>query len=112
FITPDTNVYHGEASGPPLGVLEDAVWSDGNHILEPGSTVLYFTDGVVRARPPEEGAEEFGLARLWGVPEYSAVPTFLIEDVNNATRSYTHGAEPRDDCAMIALRYLGYENPY
>lgn len=107
FISPDTNAYKGEASGPPLGVVDDAVWSDGAVILDPGTTLLYFTDGIIEARPPAEDGEEFGLSRLWGTPEYGISPKFVLDDVTDALRSHLKGAEAHDDCTMIALRYLG-----
>ena len=107
LLGPDTNAYKGEASGPPLGVVDDAVWSDGAVMLDPGTTLLYFTDGIIEARPPGEDGEEFGLSRLWGTPEYGISPKFVLDDVTDALRSHLKGAEAHDDCTMIALRYLG-----
>ncbi|MCK5861217.1 MAG: SpoIIE family protein phosphatase, partial [Candidatus Hydrogenedentes bacterium] len=107
FISPETNAYKGNASGPPLGVVEDAEWSNEAILLDPGTTVLYFTDGIIEAHPREENAEEFGLARLWGTPEYGTPPDLVLKDVNDALRSYLKDAEAHDDCTMISLRYLG-----
>ena len=109
IISPETNAYKGEASGPPLGVVEDVSWSEDALMLEPGTTLLYFTDGIIEAHPREAGAEEFGLSRLWGTPEYGVSPKFVLEDVNDALKSFLKGAEAHDDCTMLSLRYLGHE---
>jgi len=109
FMTPDTNSYTGEAGGPPIGVEENAEWSEAGVIIEPGTTVLYFTNGIIESRSIVENQEEFGMSRLWGATDYGTSPEFVLEDVNNALKSYLKGAEAHDDCAMIALRYLGCE---
>ncbi len=105
FLKQDTNVYQGEATGPPLGVNEEASWQDESGALEQGETVVYYTNGVTEARPPGENSEPFGMARLWTTLEYGAPPELVVEDVNSALANYLRGTEAHDDCAMLVMRY-------
>ena len=40
----------GEASGPPLGILRNAQWSETQSTLERGEALLLYSDGIVEAR--------------------------------------------------------------
>ena len=103
------NCFACEAGGPPVGVIDTATWEDAHCVMEPGAALLFFTDGIVEARPSAAGAEEFGMDRLRGVPDRTMAPREMLNAVTNAVRQYLDGAEPHDDCTMIALRYLGHE---
>ncbi len=98
-----------EAGGPPVGIIETALWEESRCVMEPGATLLFFTDGIVEARPPTPGADEFGMDRLQDTPGYEMAPREMLNTVSHAMRQYLEGAEPHDDCTMIALRYLGHE---
>jgi serine phosphatase RsbU (regulator of sigma subunit)/pSer/pThr/pTyr-binding forkhead associated (FHA) protein len=103
------------ASGPPIGILEGMDWSDESSIVEPGETLLLFTDGIAEARSgPAEVAghrevEEYGLEGLERVarerPDWS--PRALIEAVLADVDTFCSPLAPHDDCTMIALRYHG-----
>jgi serine phosphatase RsbU (regulator of sigma subunit) len=51
-----------ETGGPLLGALKDAEFQSGELLLEPGDTLVVYSDGIVECRNPE--GEEFGLDRL------------------------------------------------
>jgi sigma-B regulation protein RsbU (phosphoserine phosphatase) len=107
----------GDATGPPAGILPEGPWVETRSILEPGDSLLLYTDGIVEARSMTtviEGAtasapveyEEEGLhrcvARLYGQPAQT-----LIGAVNLDVQRYTAPAAPHDDCTMMAMRYIG-----
>ncbi len=104
------------ASGPPLGILEGVDWSDESAKVEPGETLLLFTDGIVEARNGEvkvAGArdlDEYGLEGLEKVARFSPdrAPRDLIEAVLADVDRYCNPLVPHDDCTMIALRYHGH----
>jgi serine phosphatase RsbU (regulator of sigma subunit) len=51
-----------ERGGPLLGALEGAEFQPGRLMLEPGDTLVAYSDGVLECRDPS--GEEFGLDRL------------------------------------------------
>jgi len=86
--------------GPLLGVVDDAHYRDTTLHVEPGETLLLFTDGVFEGR---YGAELYGEERLAAVahrsgPGPEAVVTALVHDV----LSYQEGTL-RDDVAVVAF---------
>jgi serine phosphatase RsbU (regulator of sigma subunit) len=58
----DGDVQLLETGGPLLGALNGAGFQSGELTLEPGDTLVVYSDGVVECRNPE--GEEFGLDRL------------------------------------------------
>jgi len=107
----------GEASGPPAGILEDAVWEDATAMIAPGDTVLLYTDGIIEARNPvtQHGPDaplwkEFELSRLQETAAGLAdqTPQALVEAANAAVQQFCAPGTPHDDCTMIAVRYLGH----
>jgi len=104
------------ASGPPLGILEGADWSDESAVVEPGETLLLYTDGIVEARNGElESAgsrevEEYGLEGLERVAGRSVdlSPKELVEAVLADVDRHCEPLLPHDDCTMIALKYHGH----
>ncbi|MBX7257576.1 MAG: SpoIIE family protein phosphatase [Candidatus Hydrogenedentes bacterium] len=101
------------ASGPPVGVLLEADWTDSEHQLSPGESVLLYTDGILEARAnstvDKDGAlEEFGMEKLREVVHnQGASPKSLVERVHMAVLEYCEPDGPHDDCTMIALKYEG-----
>ncbi len=87
--------YLMDGRGPPLAVSDDA-YGTGRIVLEPGSLVLLYTDGVIeRHRDLERGMAE--LAELVGGG--SDDPRDVLAALARAV-----GPEPADDCALLALR--------
>lgn len=100
-----------EASGPPIGILDDGGWEDVEIEANGGETFLLYTDGIVEARSPAEGTAEereygveriIGLARGWG-----GSPRALLHDIMEDVTRFCAPHLPHDDCTMIALRYSG-----
>jgi len=104
------------ASGPPLGILTGVDWSDEPLVVEPGETLLLFTDGIVEARngevEPSEDREddEYGLEGLEMVARQrpERTPKSLIEAVLADVDRFCSPLAPHDDCTMIAMRYNGH----
>ena len=107
----------GDATGPPAGILPEGPWVDTRAMINPGDSLLLYTDGIVEARSMTtliEGAsssavveyEEEGLYRCTK-RLYGESARTLIEAVNLDVQRYTAPAAPHDDCTMIAMRYHG-----
>ena len=89
-------------TGPLLGAIDAARFSKKATTLEPGSTIVLYTDGVTEARS-SQGL--FGEARLKEVLAHVRSPEQMIECVLEAIRGFTDGVF-RDDVAMLAAEYL------
>ena len=106
----------GEPSGPPLGVLPQYTWKEVEVSIEPGETVLLYTDGIVEARGMHTRrgttsitSDEFGIKNVSRVAHsfWRESPRDMILGINQSVREYTAPALPHDDCTMIAVRYEG-----
>ncbi len=107
----------GDATGPPAGILPEGPWVETQAIINPGDSLLLYTDGILEARSvrtiiesetpvaPDEYEEE-GLRRCVE-PLYGESAHALIDAINLDVKRYTAPAVPHDDCTMIAMRYHG-----
>ena len=104
-----------EASGPPIGVLPGISWTDETGTIDPGETLVFYTDGIVEARsgatraPGTTPEGEFGLRRVERIvrERYPTSPRALIDAVILEVQDYCSPMSPHDDCTMIAVRYNG-----
>jgi len=96
-----------ETRGPWLGVVPDISRAavDDQLQLEPGDTLLLYTDGLTEARNP--AGEQFGLERVCAALAQSPTgPAQIALDVLLASlRGFT--AEVADDITALVLRYAG-----
>jgi sigma-B regulation protein RsbU (phosphoserine phosphatase) len=91
-------------------------WADEETVLEPGETLLLYTDGIVEARDghapasasPEE--VEYGVEGIEKVARRvnASSPQRLIEAVLDDVDRFCSPQAPHDDCTMIALTYHGH----
>ncbi len=89
----------------PVGLVPEAQYSAVCLKLEPGDTLVLFTDGVTEAMDPEE--------QLFGVPRLRQVLTGQIECpleqlqkcVLEAVENFTRGARQADDLTLLIVRY-------
>ncbi|HEX6695712.1 MAG TPA: SpoIIE family protein phosphatase [Solirubrobacteraceae bacterium] len=93
--------------GPPgllLGMTGAARWEQSEIELQPGDTLLFYTDGVTDT---PSGAERFGEERLLeALRDAPAEPREMIAEVQRALREFQVG-DVVDDRAMLALRLVG-----
>jgi PAS domain S-box-containing protein len=87
--------------GTLLGVFRDPAVSETETKLDPGDTVLLYTDGVTEAGPAGEEIGEDGLAELLaGLRGLS--PDEIVDAVEQAAVDAQDG-KPRDDIALVAF---------
>jgi serine phosphatase RsbU (regulator of sigma subunit) len=99
-----------ELPGPlhrlPVGALKGVHWDVLPLSLDPGDTLLLFSDGVTDARNPQ--GESFGDERLQGVFGRSEGSTRdAVDQVLSALETFTAGSEPYDDITLMAVRWVG-----
>jgi serine phosphatase RsbU (regulator of sigma subunit) len=92
---------------PPWGLLEGTPTLAADS-LEPGDSVLLYTDGVTEARTPD--GDDFGLDRLIDVVQANASdllePTEVVRMVVRSVLEHQHAALA-DDATVVLVRWTG-----
>ena len=94
------------STGPPLGLLPGATYLLAEIVLEPGDTLVVYTDGITEATNGED--EEYGMTRLEEVCRRA--PGGSIEDLRKILYSdleqFVNGVPFADDRTILILRRL------
>jgi sigma-B regulation protein RsbU (phosphoserine phosphatase) len=91
------------STGPVIGMLCEARWSTATTRLEPGETLVLYSDGLVEARAAD--GEEFGIGGLKNVlqrPPGAAAAT-LAAEILDAVERHTGGVR-QDDLTLVVVR--------
>ena len=87
----------------PLGIPPDVRYRQASVQLNPGGTLLLYTDGITEAADP--AGEQFDTPRL--VEALRAAPTGdpvgIVRAVWNAVHDHEAGERPRDDLTIVAI---------
>jgi sigma-B regulation protein RsbU (phosphoserine phosphatase) len=97
-------VHEIELSGLPLGVDDDSAYAETCTQVQPGETVVLYTDGVVEAENPQ--GEIFGFAQMHSLiaANTELKPRALVSLLLHALRAWTQGSSQSDDITMVVLR--------
>jgi PAS domain S-box-containing protein len=88
--------------GTLLGVVPDPAFADRSVALAPGDALVFYTDGVIEARPGNHSLDEAGLAELVATCA-GADADAIAARVEDAAVAAQDGS-PRDDIAVLVLR--------
>ena len=90
--------------GIAVGLDAEAAFEEGTETLEPGETVVMYSDGVVQAK--NAAGEAFGAERLMHVFEghSPAGAGEAIRRIEEAVAGFSEGREHDDDFTVLALR--------
>lgn len=90
-----------------LGGLEGARYKEYEVMLEPGSKLFVYTDGVPEAT--NAAMELFGTERMASAlnSEPDAAPMDLLRNVRSAVNTFVQKAEQFDDLTMLCMEYKG-----
>ncbi|MGC1482956.1 MAG: SpoIIE family protein phosphatase [Candidatus Acidiferrum sp.] len=102
---------HGVAQEPfsegsyPVGLVPEAEYAVARLKLEPGDTIVLFSDGVTEAMDPDE--ELFGVPRLREVlTGQTQCPLDQLQKcVLEAVENFARGASQADDLTLLIVRY-------
>ncbi|HEU5250884.1 MAG TPA: SpoIIE family protein phosphatase, partial [Thermoanaerobaculia bacterium] len=93
-------------SGPALGMMPGMKFEVRESRLEPGQTLLAFTDGVTEAK--DASGRLYTEERLLGVvAEGASGAAKLLDRIEESVAMHSAGAERFDDITMLALRRSG-----
>ena len=94
----DGTIEEVESTGPVVGILPFARWRSSTFVLDPGDTLVLYTDGVIEATSP--AGEELGVA---GLTRALAGRTSR-EVTESIVRAVDHHGGREDDLTVLALR--------
>ncbi len=99
----DGSVEQLERTGIPLGVLEDTSWERKKYHLQPGDTLVLYTDGITEAEN-QEGAD-FGMERLIETLKLQHGKTAgeIRDTLRQAVKTWAGGADQSDDITLLVL---------
>jgi len=90
----------------PVGLVPEAEYAVAKHRLEPGDTLVLFSDGVTEAMDPED--ELYGMNRLrevlTGTTDDCPLEA-LQKSVLESVETFTRGARQADDLTLLLVRY-------
>ncbi|MDX6309460.1 MAG: hypothetical protein QOI06_2506 [Nocardioidaceae bacterium] len=101
---PDGSVEDLDCDGMPLGLLPDPPYEEGSRMLEPGSTVVIFSDGIVEGQSPE--GVMYGTSRLREIitTKGEGPAADLVTCVLDDLQRFQAGATQDDDVTLVVLR--------
>ncbi|NRA58265.1 MAG: serine/threonine-protein phosphatase [Phycisphaerales bacterium] len=93
-----------EAGSLPLGVFEPLGATSASIRLDPGDTVVLYTDGITEAF--NTGREMFGVDGLdASLDNCSGAPDCVVDSVHGALYEHTKSRTRDDDQTIVAIRY-------
>lgn len=89
------------STGPPLGWLQDAKYTVGEAVVEPGDSILLMTDGIEESIAENGGA--FGRGRIFQTLAQLADQTAAVQaqGVLDAVARFTNGKQHDDMTVML-----------
>lgn len=93
----------------PVGLVEEASYTSTRFQLEPGDTLLLYTDGVTETE--DRSGQLFQDTRLQETfGQYQDTPLKSLQDgILSAIESFAGGASQSDDVTLLLVRYRGPE---
>ncbi len=95
-----------DESGPIVGILPDAQFSDTVVKLESGDILTFYTDGVTEQE--NENEDQFSIDRLKNLilsKETDSAAT-LVSDVTEAISTFAGTKEQEDDLTLVVAKIL------
>ena len=91
-------------SNLPVGAMPDWTFSDQEVMIDPGTTIFLFTDGLTEAENASHSL--FGMERVLQVAESSSNNSqALITSMVDSVHQFVNGYEQSDDLTMLAIQY-------
>lgn len=93
--------------GTMVGIIEGVRFECARMVLQPGQSLVLYTDGVTEAMNTQQEFYSEGRFRETLSAGRHADARAIIDAVMGDIRSFAEGASPSDDITLLALRYLG-----
>ncbi len=103
YIRTDAGVVELRATGMPLGLLPGIVYEETEGVIDPGSNVLLYSDGLVEAHDPDQ--EMYGFPRLREAMTVDDAGSELLDRLLDTLHTFTGPDwEQEDDITLVTLR--------
>ncbi len=114
LFTPDGNTFELQTTGPVLGPLPEAVYRRSYVTLQPGESLVVFSDGVTERHAPgadrddDVEPDEFGRERLIAVcnEHRDATAEQMATELMAAVRAFGADAPYEDDVTVLVIKRL------
>lgn len=95
-----------ESGGPPIGVMDDAIYEERTVPLQSGDRLFFYTDGLIEAHSPTN--ELFGKQRLLEIllARQSATLDEVVHALEEEVVSWTGSKSLQDDLTILAVEIL------
>jgi phosphoserine phosphatase RsbU/P len=92
--------------GLPLGLYPDKDYKDAKVVLEPGDTIILYTDGVTEMHNSRK--EQFGSEKLKESLKKMAhlTPEEIVKKVNSELEVFQDKQPQHDDICLLAIKYI------
>jgi phosphoserine phosphatase RsbU/P len=100
----DGEIVRLDVGGTPLGLISPTFYREAKVALEPGDTLIAFTDGLTESENNFE--DQFGESRLIEAVQRARgnpLPA-LVEEIYRSVEEWTGGSEQQDDMTLIVAR--------
>lgn len=92
-----------EVGGLPLGIQSDTPYDDATVQLEPGQTLVLYTDGITEAM--DQSDQMFGVEGIEAaLTVCSGEPDCVLNSIATALEAHTHSAKNADDQTLVAMK--------
>ena len=89
--------------GLPLGVMPEETYDDATVQLEPGQTLVLYTDGIPETRSPD-GAFFGNEGMIQALGDCSGEADCAVETIMKHTRQHEAGTKPQDDQTLVVMK--------
>jgi sigma-B regulation protein RsbU (phosphoserine phosphatase) len=103
-INPDGTIERLDATGMPLGMLEDAGYRAGTALLGPGALLAMFSDGVPEAENPEGRFYQAPRLREVLLADRGETARATVDRLRADLEVFTEGTPQMDDVTILLLR--------
>lgn len=95
-----------ECGGLPLGLYPGLPYDQGTDRLEPGESMVLYTDGLIEAGAGGDEEQPFGHDKLKDIcaRRHREGPEVLLNTIVSALENHLDGAPPADDTTILVVR--------
>ena len=87
----------------PLGITGDVSFDESTITLEPGQTIVLYTDGITEAMSPD--GRMFGVEGIEAsLAECTGYPQCVIGHVTTSLQAHESNVRPKDDQTLVVMR--------
>ena len=96
-------VYLDESTGIPLGITPDGQWQSASVGMQPGDTLILYTDGLTEA--VSDSGEAFGHKRLEAIVAQSPnEPHSMLKNIETALSAHQNHTRQNDDQTVLIIQ--------